>query len=72
MIEQPLDEEGATFVSTYDGSRHTLTPESAVQIQQQLGSDIQMVLDVCPALPSADGVVRDAVERTARWAPGFG
>ena len=63
-----VTEEGATFASTYDGSRHTLTPESAVRIQQLLGADIQMVLDVCPALPSPEPVVRDAVDRTARWA----
>ncbi|MEZ5141922.1 MAG: tRNA guanosine(34) transglycosylase Tgt [Acidimicrobiales bacterium] len=63
-----VTEEGATFRSTYDGSRHTLTPESAVALQQQLGADIQMVLDVCPALPAERDVIRDAVDRTARWA----
>ncbi|MFN8037878.1 MAG: tRNA guanosine(34) transglycosylase Tgt [Acidimicrobiales bacterium] len=63
-----VTEEGATFASTYDGSKHMLTPETAVQVQQLLGADIQMVLDVCPALPSPEPVVRDAVERTARWA----
>ena len=63
-----VDDDGATFRSTYDGSLHRLTPESAVQVQQLLGADIQMVLDVCPPLPSAPGVVRLAVERTAAWA----
>ena len=47
-----LDDEGVTFRSTYDGGTHRLTPESAVDIQTQLGSDIQMVLDVCAPLPS--------------------
>jgi queuine tRNA-ribosyltransferase len=67
-LEPKVTDEGATFTSTYDGSRHSLTPESAVAIQQQLGSDIQMVLDVCPPLPSSPEVVRAAVDRTARWA----
>ena len=43
-------------------------PESAVAIQELLGADIQMVLDVCPPLPSPPEVVRLAVERTAAWA----
>jgi queuine tRNA-ribosyltransferase len=67
-LEPKVDDDGATFRSTYDGSLHRLTPESAVQVQQLLGADIQMVLDVCPPLPSAPGVVRLAVERTAAWA----
>jgi len=67
-LEPKVDDEGAVFRSTYDGSMHTLTPELAVDIQIQLGSDIQMVLDVCPPLPSADDVLREAVERTAAWA----
>ncbi len=67
-LEPKVDDDGVTFRSTYDGSLHRLTPESAVQVQQLLGADIQMVLDVCPPLPSAPGVVRLAVERTAAWA----
>lgn len=63
-----VDDEGVTFRSTYDGSTHRLTPEGAVAIQEQLGADIQMVLDVCPALPAPPEVVRQAVERTAAWA----
>ncbi|MFZ6002787.1 MAG: tRNA guanosine(34) transglycosylase Tgt [Actinomycetota bacterium] len=63
-----LDDDGVTFRSTYDGSTHRLTPESAVQIQAALASDIQMVLDVCAPLPSAPEVLRQAVERTASWA----
>jgi queuine tRNA-ribosyltransferase len=60
-----VDDDGVTFRSTYDGSSHRLTPEGAVALQQQLGADIQMVLDVCPPLPSPAEVVRLAVERTA-------
>ncbi|MEJ7800610.1 MAG: tRNA guanosine(34) transglycosylase Tgt [Ilumatobacter sp.] len=63
-----VDDAGVTFQSTYDGSTHRFTPESAVATQQLLGADIQMVLDVCPPLPSAPEVVRLAVERTAAWA----
>lgn len=63
-----VDDDGVTFRSTYDGSTHRLTPESAVAIQHDLGADIQMVLDVCPPLPSPPEVVRLAVERTADWA----
>ncbi|HVM53282.1 MAG TPA: tRNA guanosine(34) transglycosylase Tgt [Acidimicrobiales bacterium] len=63
-----VDDDGVTFRSTYDGSTHRLTPERAVEVQSQLGADIQMVLDVCPALPAPEEVVRVAVERTAAWA----
>jgi queuine tRNA-ribosyltransferase len=63
-----LDDDGATFASTYDGSRHHLTPEGAVDVQVKLGSDIQMVLDVCAPLPSSPEVLRSAVDRTALWA----
>ena len=67
-LEPKVDDEGATFKSTYDGSSHRLTPERAVDIQFSLGSDIQMVLDVCPPLPAPDKVIRQAVDRTAAWA----
>jgi queuine tRNA-ribosyltransferase len=67
-LQPKVDDDGVTFQSTYDGSRHRLTPEGAVDIQVQLGSDIQMVLDVCSALPSPRDVIADAVERTAAWA----
>ena len=61
-----IDDDGVTFRSVYDGSSHRLTPEAAVTTQELLGADIQMVLDVCPPLPSPPGVVELAVERTAR------
>lgn len=67
-LEPKVTDEGATFRSTYDGSYHHLSPEGAVELQQALGADIQMVLDVCPPLPSADLIVRGAVERSAAWA----
>lgn len=63
-----VDDDGVSFRSTYDGSTHRFTPESAVRTQELLGADIQMVLDVCPPLPSPPEVVRLALERTAAWA----
>jgi queuine tRNA-ribosyltransferase len=67
-LKPKVDDDGVTFRSTYDGSTHRLTPEDAVRVQSQIGADIQMVLDVCPPLPSPPDVVRLAVERTAAWA----
>jgi queuine tRNA-ribosyltransferase len=67
-LEPKVDDDGVTFRSTYDGSLHRFTPEGAVETQQLLGADIQMVLDVCPPLPSPPEVIRLAVERTSAWA----
>jgi queuine tRNA-ribosyltransferase len=67
-LEPKVDDDGVTFRSTYDGSSHRLTPETAVATQELLGADIQMVLDVCPPLPSPPEVVRLAVDRTSAWA----
>ncbi len=67
-LSPEVDDEGVTFRSTYDGDEERLTPERAVEIQYALGADIQMVLDVCPPLPSSPAVVRQAMERTADWA----
>jgi queuine tRNA-ribosyltransferase len=63
-----IDENGVEFRSHLDGSAHLLTPERAVEIQANLGSDIAMVLDECPALPSTEGVIDKSLELTARWA----
>jgi queuine tRNA-ribosyltransferase len=67
-LEPKVDDDGVSFRSTYDGSMHRFTPETAVQTQQLLGADIQMVLDVCPPLPSPPEVIRLALERTSAWA----
>jgi queuine tRNA-ribosyltransferase len=67
-LDPKVDDDGVTFRSVYDGSKHRFTPEIAVQVQEQIGADIQMVLDVCPPLPSAPEVIRQAVERTSAWA----
>jgi queuine tRNA-ribosyltransferase len=63
-----VDETGVFFRSHLDGSAWHLTPERAVDIQAQLGSDIAMVLDECPALPASERELRASVELTARWA----
>jgi queuine tRNA-ribosyltransferase len=67
-LDPNVDDDGVTFKSTYDGSLHRFTPEQAVTVQQQLGADIQMVLDQCPPLPSSPDVVRIALQRTSAWA----
>jgi len=63
-----LDDDGVSFRSTYDGGTHRLTPETAVDIQIQLGSDIQMVLDICAPSATPAATLRSAVDRTAAWA----
>ena len=67
-LNPKVDDDGVTFKSTYDGSTVRFTPENAVRVQEQLGADIQMVLDQCPPLPSPPDVVRRALERTTAWA----
>src|SRR4029077_13378769 len=67
-LDPDVDDDGVTFKSTYDGSTIRFTPEIAVHTQELLGGDIQMVLDVCPSLPSPPEIIRLAVERTAAWA----
>jgi queuine tRNA-ribosyltransferase len=63
-----LSEAGVEFQSHLDGSRHLLTPESAADIQLNLGSDIAMVLDECPALPAERDVLERSIALTAGWA----
>jgi queuine tRNA-ribosyltransferase len=63
-----LTEDGVTFRSHIDGSRLDLTPERAVAIQQDLGADVAMCLDHCPALPASKEQIAQAVARTVRWA----
>ena len=67
-LDPKIDEEGATFRSVYDGSFHKLTPETSADIQADIGADIQMVLDICPALPAPEETIRESVEMTAVWA----
>ena len=67
-LKPQLSDEGALFRSTYDGSKIMLTPESAVNIQCQIGADIQMVLDVCVELPADSKTIEEGVRRTTLWA----
>lgn len=61
-------ESGATFRSIYDGSTHHITPEDATNLQEAIGADIAMVLDVCTNLPASREEVARAMELTHRWA----
>lgn len=63
-----ITEKGAVFRSHIDGHLVELTPERSIQIQEALGSDVAMVLDHVVALPNRPEVVREAMERTIRWA----
>lgn len=63
-----ITEEGAEFASHIDGSRHLLTPELSMQIQQAIGSDIAMVLDECTPAGSSHDYLVDSLARTIRWA----
>ena len=63
-----LTENGVTFKSHIDGSRHVLTPERSMEIQRLLGSDIVMCFDECPALPATEQQVADSMRLSMRWA----
>ena len=63
-----VEEEGVRFRSIYDGGEHLLTPEIAVRAQEELGSDIAMVLDHCVSYPSTRRTAEEAVGLTLRWA----
>jgi queuine tRNA-ribosyltransferase len=63
-----IDDDGVTFRSHIDGSRHRLDPEVSIQIQATLGSDIAMCFDQCPPADAADSVHAIAMQRTTAWA----
>ena len=66
--QRKITDHGAKFRSHIDGRLLELTPERAVEIQQNLGSDIAMVLDECPPGDAAPDALRDAVRRSLLWA----
>lgn len=66
--QRKLTEEGVTFASHIDGSRHFFTPESVVDIERTIGSDIMMVLDECPPYPCDEKYAKNSMEMTHRWA----
>ncbi|MEM6372915.1 MAG: tRNA guanosine(34) transglycosylase Tgt [Pseudomonadota bacterium] len=63
-----LTEEGVTFKSHIDGSKHTLSPERSMEIQALLGSDIVMCFDECPSLPADRDRLASSMELSMRWA----
>ena len=63
-----LTEDGVTFKSHVDGSKHFLSPETSMEIQRLLGSDIVMCFDECPALPADEARVAESMRMSMRWA----
>ncbi|MEO0819308.1 MAG: tRNA guanosine(34) transglycosylase Tgt [Pseudomonadota bacterium] len=63
-----LTEEGVTFASHIDGSRHMLSPESSMEIQRLLGSDIVMAFDECTPWPADEATAKSSMELSMRWA----
>ncbi len=62
-----INEEGVTFKSHLDGSRHLLTPEKVIELQAAIGSDIWTALDVCPPYPCTEVAAGEALRQTQRW-----
>jgi queuine tRNA-ribosyltransferase len=63
-----IDDEGIIFQSHLDGSKHRFTPEKVLSIQQNLGSDIMMVLDECAPFPATEEYVKNSIRVTIDWA----
>ena len=63
-----MSEDGVTFKSHIDGSKHHLTPERSMEIQRLLGSDIVMCFDECPALPAERDEIARSMRMSVRWA----
>src|SRR5580698_9810568 len=63
-----ITEEGVLFHSHLNGDAHMFTPESTIDVQLALGSDIMMVLDECLAYPASHEAARASTDRTVRWA----
>jgi queuine tRNA-ribosyltransferase len=63
-----ITEEGVRFQSHIDGAPQFLSPERAMEIQRLLGSDIQMVLDECPAFPATEAQIESSLALSMRWA----
>lgn len=62
-----IEEEGVRFQSHIDGSRHFITPETAVRIQRNLGADIMMCFDECTPYPVSYEYASESMQRTIRW-----
>ncbi|MEM7036036.1 MAG: tRNA guanosine(34) transglycosylase Tgt, partial [Bacteroidota bacterium] len=66
--KRKLTEQGVTFKSHIDGSKHLFTPENVIDTERKIGSDIMMVLDECPPFPSTHEYVENSMHLTHRWA----
>ncbi len=63
-----LDDDGVTFASHLDGSQRRFTPETVIEFQQAIGTDVAMVLDVCVKLPATRETLEESVRLTTAWA----
>ena len=63
-----ITEDGVTFASHIDGSRHLITPERSMEIQRLLGSDIVMAFDECPRADAPREVIAESMRMSMRWA----
>jgi queuine tRNA-ribosyltransferase len=63
-----INDEGVKFRSHIDGSEHFITPEMDMQFQEALGADVIMALDICPSFQDPPDKVKEAMERTHKWA----
>lgn len=63
-----ITEEGVEFRSHIDGSKHFISPEKSIEIQNSLGSDIMMAFDECTPYPASYDYTKQSMERTTRWA----
>jgi queuine tRNA-ribosyltransferase len=63
-----ISDEGVKFRSHIDGSEHFITPESDIQFQEDLGADVIMALDICPSFQDPPAKVKEAMDRTHKWA----
>jgi queuine tRNA-ribosyltransferase len=66
--DRVITEEGARFKSYIDSRYHRLSPETSIEMQTAIGSDVMMVLDICVPSTAAETEIRSAMERTHRWA----
>jgi queuine tRNA-ribosyltransferase len=67
-VLREIKEDGVLFQSHIDGSRHFLTPEKMITVQENIGADIAMCLDECVSYPSSREYTDESVELTSRWA----
>jgi len=63
-----ISEEGVVFKSPINGSKVEMTPESSMQVQKELGSDIVMIFDECTPYPATEQEAKDSMELSLRWA----